>query len=46
MTLLDNIDVIVVGSEREKQRLIEVFHNRKIMKLPDGRKVEDIVLVR
>jgi len=46
VTLLDNIDVIVVGSEREKQRLIEVFHNRKIMKLPDGRKVEDIVLVR
>ena len=44
--LLDNIDVIVVGSEREKQRLLEVFRNRKIMKLPDGRKVEDIVLVR
>lgn len=46
VTLLDNIDVIVVGSEREKQRLLEVFRNRKIMKLPDGRKVEDIVLVR
>ena len=39
-------DVIVVGSEREKQRLLDVFRNRKIMKLPDGRKVEDIVLVR
>ena len=45
-TLLDNIDVIVVGSEREKQRLLEVFRNRKIMKLPDGRKIEEIVLVR
>jgi len=46
VTLLDNIDVIVVGSDREKRRLLEVFHKRKISKLPDGRKVEDIVLVR
>jgi SPP1 gp7 family putative phage head morphogenesis protein len=46
VTLLDNIDVIVVGSEREKRRLLEVFHKRKISKLPDGRKVEDIILVR
>jgi len=46
VTLLDNIDVIVVGNDREKRRLLEVFHKRKISKLPDGRRVEDIVLVR
>ena len=46
VTLLDNIDAIVVGSDREKQRLLEVFRRRKVMKLPDGRKVEDVVLVR
>jgi hypothetical protein len=46
VTLLDNIELIVVGSEREKQRLLEVFRKQKIALLPDGRKVEDIVLVR
>jgi len=46
VTLLDNIDVIVVGSEREKRRLLDVFRKRRISRLPDGRKVEDIILVR
>ena len=44
VTLLDNIDVIVAGSERERERLLEVFGKRRISKLPDGRKVEEIVL--
>ncbi len=46
VTFLDNIDVVVVGSDREKKRLMEAFLKRKITKLPDGRKVEDIILVR
>jgi SPP1 gp7 family putative phage head morphogenesis protein len=46
VTLLDNIDVIVVGSDREKKRLVDAFLKRRILELPDGRKVEDIVLVR
>jgi hypothetical protein len=46
VTLLNNIDVIVVGSEREKRRLLDVFRKRRISRLPDGRKVEDIILVR
>ena len=44
--LLDNLEVIVVGSERQSRRLLEVFRKRRISELPDGRKVEDIVLVR
>ena len=46
ITLLDNIEVIVVGSERERLRLLDVFKRRQVFELPDGRKVEDIVLVR
>jgi hypothetical protein len=36
----------VVGSDREKKRLVDAFLKRRISELPDGRKVEDIVLVR
>ncbi len=46
VTLLDNLEVIVVNSERERLRLLEVFRKRQVFELPDGRKVEDIVLVR
>ncbi len=46
ITLLDNIEVIVVGSERERSRLLEVFQKHQVSKLPDGRKVEDIILVK
>ncbi len=46
ITLLDNIEVIVVGTEQERLRLLDVFRKRKVAELPDGRKVEDIVLVR
>ncbi len=46
ITLLDNIEVIVVGSERDRLRLLDVFRRRQVAELPDGRKVEDIVLVR
>ncbi len=46
ITLLDNIELIVVNTDEQRRRLLEVFHKRQISKLPDGRKVEDIVLVR
>ena len=38
ITLLDNIEVIVVGSERERLRLLEVFRKRQVAELPDGRR--------
>ena len=46
ITLLDNIDVIVVNTEEQRRRLLDVFRKRHVAKLPDGRKVEDFVLVR
>ncbi len=46
ITLLDNIELIVVNTNEQRRRLLEVFRKRQISKLPDGRKVEDIVLVR
>ena len=46
ITLLDNIELIVVNTDEQRRRLLEVFRKRQILKLPDGRKVEDIVLVR
>ncbi len=46
ITLLDNIELIVVNTDEQRRRLLEVFRKRHILKLPDGRKVEDIVLVR
>ena len=46
VTLLDNVDVIVVRSQKEKDALLSVFQKRGIGKLPDGRNVKNIVLVR
>ena len=46
ITLLDNIELIVVNTDEQRRRLLEVFRKHHILKLPDGRKVEDIVLVR
>lgn len=44
VTLLDNIDMIVVKTNQQRQKLLAVFKKHGIMKLPDGRAVEDIVL--
>jgi len=38
--------VVVVRSDREKKYLMEAFLKLKITKLPNGHKVEDIILVR
>ena len=46
VTILDNIELIVAGSEKEKESILAVFQKLGITKLPDGRLVKDIVLVR
>ena len=45
VTLLDNIDVIVVKNTQRKQALLEVFRKHGISTLPDGRTVEQIIVV-
>lgn len=44
VTLLDNIEYIVAGSRAERDRVLKSFTSRGITVLPDGRKVEDVVL--
>ncbi|HUT54386.1 MAG TPA: minor capsid protein [bacterium] len=46
VTVLDNIEVIVAGSQNERKKILESFRKKGIVKLPDGRKVEDIVIAR
>jgi|GEM_PF-1841145 len=43
VSVLDNIDLVVVGSPAQRQRVIKAFHDAGITHLPDGRKVDDIV---
>jgi len=45
VSVLDNIDLVVVGSPSERQRVIKAFHDIGVTHLPDGRKVEDIVRI-
>ncbi len=44
VTLLDNLDYIVTGSRTEREKVLKSFTSRGITVLPDGRKVEDVVL--
>jgi len=46
ITLLDNLEAVVVSSESERAKVIEVFAKHGISSLPDGRKVGEAVLVR
>lgn len=46
VTLLDNVDVIVVHSAQKKQQLLAVFKKYGIGTLPDGRTVEQMILVQ
>ncbi|MHB9036961.1 MAG: minor capsid protein [Armatimonadota bacterium] len=46
VTLLDNLEAIVVGSESERTKVLAVFKKHGVSTLTDGRKVKDIVLVR
>jgi len=46
VTLLDNIEVIVVNNAAERKKVLDSFGKYGIDTLPDGRKVRDIVLAR
>jgi SPP1 gp7 family putative phage head morphogenesis protein len=46
VTLLDNIDVIVVANGAARKKVLDSFSKHGIDTLPDGRKVRDIVLAR
>jgi hypothetical protein len=46
VTLLDNLEAIVVPSQPERTKVLAVFTKHGVSALPDGRKVADIVLVR
>ena len=43
VTLLDNIQVVSVRNETERKRVLEVFRKHGVTRLPDGRRVQDIV---
>jgi len=45
VTLLDNIEHINVYGRANKQKLVDVFNKHGIKKLPDGREIEDVILV-
>lgn len=44
VTLLDNIDLVAVSSDAEQKRVLDVFRKHGINLLPDGRRVEDVVV--
>ncbi len=46
ITLLDNLEAVVVSSESERTKVLAVFAKHGISSLPDGRKVGEAVLVR
>ena len=43
VSFLENIDFIVMRSSNEAERVINMFRNKGIFRLPDGRKIEDAV---
>ncbi|MHB9129973.1 MAG: phage head morphogenesis protein [Armatimonadota bacterium] len=45
ITLLDNLDCIVLDSQSAKQQMIAMFQQHGVTVLPDGRKIEDIIHV-
>lgn len=46
VTLLDNVEAIVVNNETERRQLLDVWKKHGITTLPDGRKAADIVYTR
>ncbi|MHB1001458.1 MAG: phage head morphogenesis protein [Armatimonadota bacterium] len=46
VTLLDNLEHIVVSSATEHNKVMDVFKKYGISVLPDGRKIEEVVLIR
>lgn len=45
LTLVDNLEWVVVSSETERKGVIQAFMENGITVLPDGRKVADIVIM-
>ena len=45
VTLLDNIDVVAAKNSADRTKIVKAFKKHGITRLPDGRKVEDIVVV-
>ena len=43
VTLLDNLQVVTVGSETAKRKVLKVFRKHGVSRLPDGRLIKDIV---
>jgi hypothetical protein len=46
VTLLDNLENIVVNSESERKTVLDTFRKYGVTMLPDGRKIEEMVLTR
>jgi len=46
VTLLDNLENIVVNSESERKTVLDTFRKHGVSVLPDGRKIEEVVLAR
>ena len=46
VTLLDNIEVVAVRNTSERTKVIAAFRKRGITELPDGRKIEEVVVAR
>jgi hypothetical protein len=44
VTLLDNVEYIVTDSKAERDRVLNSFTKRGITVLPDGRKIEEVIL--
>ena len=42
---VSNIDIVAVKSSAERTKVIAAFKKHGITQLPDGRKVEDVVVV-
>jgi nitrogen regulatory protein PII-like uncharacterized protein len=46
VTLLDNLENIVVDSAMERKTVLDTFRKHGVSRLPDGRKIEELVLTR
>ena len=46
ITLLDNLEAIVVRGKEERRQLLEVFRMDQISEQPDRRKVEEAIMVQ
>jgi hypothetical protein len=46
VTLLDNLESIVVHGQIEKKKVLDVFRKHGISVLPDGRRIEELVIER